>query len=1602
MTAWKRFVILRAVGLAMMLAPNCAMAQSACQYIAYGAVLTAAQWNSCFTAKQDYLGFTPINPANVIGVAPVTLTPSGGDIYIGLNYGGGLGLVGSALDLLPAQTATLGGVFSVVNPPSQYSTGPNLYNYGGVPVEGGNVQPNSPYLGPYVAPGFNEVLTGINSSGQPIPRGLMTLSQSADGLSIPGFPYADFPTGALFPGFAEIAEDDTGYGLPTLAWVDDSFSVLPNTHTWFAYNSHGNLRFATNADSWIGTTHATGAAGVTALSISRAGIEPTDALFNSAVTINPRAPYGNFLFNALPNPSAFITLNGTPITFVSGTPLASTSQTCSIAGTTMTCPSGPGAIAAGQVLSSTGATPIVVGTTVVSGSGTSWVVSQSQTVASETIIFCGCQVQIASSAQYTGSIAPATTTLNVTVVNNLMTLTSAAPGPVVIRGVLTGSAIIPNPNAPSAPVRITGLVSGVSGAAGSKYSLSENQSIPTSAVVTLNYGLLTVTADSGVIALGDSVTDQTGDITPNTSMMLEGTGTGGLGTYYVDTLQTVASEPMFSNGTQSTLQKLIVFLDASPKDANLAQATYTDDGNRWLFIDYYESGTAGTAYTTVAGSGTNMVASGANLTYDAIPSLAVYGSLGVLTSGDGTGGTLTAKTATFSGIMTALEVNVGAGGLLANVVETYLAGTRIQNMGATFPNLELYNGAATAGDQYATTDLDDAGTLHIGAGAYGSVSDWFNMTQTTGTPTQINALVPMAINLTGATLPAKQTGTVLQIAGANGAAMRLELDGFGTGAVTGASRYTCVRADGTGASPTAVQSGDEICSLNAFAYYGAGTSAGPAAAFRTYAAQNWGAGAYGTYSDIATTPIGSTTLTSWLRIENDGGIDCTGVSGGDKGAGSINCGAIYVNGAPVITSAPYLPLAGGTMSGPIAMGGNNITGIGALSLSGQITSTEATGTAPFVVASTTQVANLNASQLIGATWASPGAIGITTPNTGAFSTLAALSATITPTPTVTLVTDQAQATGGSKILAFASVTGTGLTQIVSGTSVPLGDQVAGGVGTAQKTEAANGSFSSGQAVIPMATTTGFAVSQQCTDTTSPTTIGAGNVILSIQTNVSITMTSNVAANSGGAADSITCDPTVTLAIATTAAIGSGASISFTANQTTVSAAAALVDTGAASIYGVLNVGGALSLPATASFTVGTLNIAGSPFIQAYGTNNAFFAGAGNFTLTGSIDLGIGNGALAALTSGINNVGIGKNALLSDTTGGDNTAVGYLALANVISSSSNSAFGYDALGAATGAQNAASGTQALSNVTTGGANTGVGYDTGQGITTGNYDTILGAMINLGGNFTDVIAIGTGEGTIRADFGKTNSGDWTLTGGLVVPSLTTAGLATVTSAGLFGSEASATVPQGGTGLATLTANTIYKGNGTSALAASSLTDDGTTVATAENVTFSGLATSGTIAGALCATSAGSVLYKTGGCGLGTGFTTAGTGLAAAGATINSNGVAFVSFQPGLMTAVSGNIAGFHKFSKASTVDNIEGSAQQFSCTGNPTITMYECGTSATCTSPTAIGSATITAASTRTDGTISSASIAAGDSIAFAITAGTCVTLDASLTAQVHSN
>ena len=99
--------------------------------------------------------------------------------------------------------------------------------------------------------------------------------------------------------------------------------------------------------------------------------------------------------------------------------------------------------------------------------------------------------------------------------------------------------------------------------------------------------------------------------------------------------------------------------------------------------------------------------------------------------------------------------------------------------------------------------------------------------------------------------------------------------------------------------------------------------------------------------------------------------------------------------AGITSTGPNLLSGGGTLAGtwtgsPTFAGTPNFpNGFTATTgtFSGQITSTLATGTPPFVIASTTEVVNLNAAMLEGCTWEVPCPLGSTTPNTVAATTM---------------------------------------------------------------------------------------------------------------------------------------------------------------------------------------------------------------------------------------------------------------------------------------------------------------------------------------------------------------------------------------------------------------------------------------------------------------------------------------------------------------------------------------------------------------------------------------------------------------------------------------
>jgi hypothetical protein len=89
----------------------------------------------------------------------------------------------------------------------------------------------------------------------------------------------------------------------------------------------------------------------------------------------------------------------------------------------------------------------------------------------------------------------------------------------------------------------------------------------------------------------------------------------------------------------------------------------------------------------------------------------------------------------------------------------------------------------------------------------------------------------------------------------------------------------------------------------------------------------------------------------------------------------------------------------------------------------------------------------------------------------------------------------------------------------------------------------------------------------------------------------------------------------------------------------------------------------LQIATTTSVGVGVVRFGGNVVMHQFGAINNIFVGtgAGNFTLSGANNTGLGYLALSGLTSGASNVAVGYQALVSNQVGGNNVALGTLAL-----------------------------------------------------------------------------------------------------------------------------------------------------------------------------------------------------------------------------------------------------------------------------------------------------------------------------------------------------
>lgn len=136
-------------------------------------------------------------------------------------------------------------------------------------------------------------------------------------------------------------------------------------------------------------------------------------------------------------------------------------------------------------------------------------------------------------------------------------------------------------------------------------------------------------------------------------------------------------------------------------------------------------------------------------------------------------------------------------------------------------------------------------------------------------------------------------GALLRIAGADGQGTNVEIAAFGTASPNLQFR----QARGTAATPTAVQSGDNIGRVEGFAY-GATGYGGTSWLINAEAAENWNDAAQGSQIEFYTTTPGTTTIVSRLFLRTGLRVGpATGGTLGDMGVGTINCSVGYfVNG----------------------------------------------------------------------------------------------------------------------------------------------------------------------------------------------------------------------------------------------------------------------------------------------------------------------------------------------------------------------------------------------------------------------------------------------------------------------------------------------------------------------------------------------------------------------------------------------------------------------------------------------------------------------------------------------------------------------------------
>jgi hypothetical protein len=179
----------------------------------------------------------------------------------------------------------------------------------------------------------------------------------------------------------------------------------------------------------------------------------------------------------------------------------------------------------------------------------------------------------------------------------------------------------------------------------------------------------------------------------------------------------------------------------------------------------------------------------------------------------------------------------------------------------------------------------------------------------------------LVINLNAAPATSPGGGTVLHLKGIDGATEHIYINAYSAGTFGAAPNIQFAAAAGTGAAPAPLHSGDFLGSLSYAGYWrsaaGASGWSTNRVALNAFALDNFSDTAQGTQLQVRATPPGTTNLTTVLTISP--GLQVGAPTGGDKGTGSINAQAIYINNQPVGAQSGAVPITGGTMTGPLVV-----------------------------------------------------------------------------------------------------------------------------------------------------------------------------------------------------------------------------------------------------------------------------------------------------------------------------------------------------------------------------------------------------------------------------------------------------------------------------------------------------------------------------------------------------------------------------------------------------------------------------------------------------------------------------------------------------------